>query len=72
MRQFTLFLSDTIFIALIYMQSTKNFMLANDALSYLVYDDQIYVEVIHELTEMIRGERPKWQPNQETETINQG
>lgn len=39
MRQFTLFLSDTIFIALIYMQSTNNFMLANDAI--LVYDDQL-------------------------------
>lgn len=67
MRQFTLFLSDTIFIALIYMQSTNNFMLANDAI--LVYDDQIYVEgdnensdSSHELTEMIREERPKWQP----------
>lgn len=67
MRQFTFFLSDTIFIALIYMQSTNNFMLANDAI--LVYDDQIYVEgdnensdSSHELTEMIREERPKWQP----------
>ena len=50
-------------------------------MSDLVYDtdDQIYVEgdnensdSSHELTEMVREERPKWQPNQETETINLG
>ncbi|GKV31553.1 hypothetical protein SLEP1_g40232 [Rubroshorea leprosula] len=55
--------------------------LNNDAISDFIYeiDDQTYSEEdnenfdhSHELTQMLREEKPKLQPNQETETINLG
>ncbi|GKV44464.1 hypothetical protein SLEP1_g51648 [Rubroshorea leprosula] len=55
--------------------------LNNDAMSDFIYeiDDQTYKEEdnenldpSHELTQMLREEKPKLQPNQETETINLG
>ncbi|GKV46606.1 hypothetical protein SLEP1_g53580 [Rubroshorea leprosula] len=55
--------------------------LNNDAISDFIYeiDDQTYKEEnnenldpSHELTQMLRKEKPRLQPNQETETINLG
>ncbi|GKV34732.1 hypothetical protein SLEP1_g43078 [Rubroshorea leprosula] len=55
--------------------------LNNDVISNFIYeiDDQTYSEIdnenfdpSHELTQMLREEKPKLQPNQETETINLG
>ncbi|GKV25036.1 hypothetical protein SLEP1_g34544 [Rubroshorea leprosula] len=62
-------------------EPANNESLNNDAISDFIYeiDDQTYSEEDNEnfdpfpeLTQMLREEKPKLQPNQETETINLG